>query len=89
MAEVISIANTGGCGCGSGSGSGDKYYSEAFVDSLGFTIGGNVHDFSRIPDVTIYDPSGELILAHLQINYTNFNVTVSFNRLQSGTIILT
>lgn len=72
------------------SGGGGKYYDLQFVGAINFTILGSTHKFNRIPNVTIYNTTGELIFANLNIDQlTTFDVTITFNRLQSGVVILT
>lgn len=87
MAEVISISNTGSCCSGGGGGNGANYYEESFSNAVSITVLGITHAFGRIPDVTVYDAIGNLVFGNIII--TGFSVTVSFNRLQTGVLILT
>ena len=67
----------------------DKFYTEDFTGAISFSILGTAHAFGRIPSITIYNAIGELILANLNIDYLTFDISVTFNKLQTGKIILT
>ena len=67
----------------------DKYYKLIFTSAVSVTILGTTHTFARIPDITIYDPTGQTIFANTTVNTTTFDVIINFNRTQTGTIILT
>lgn len=68
---------------------GDKYYKSPFNSALTIAILGSQHQFGRIPNIVAYDLSGQLILGMLTINDLTFDISITFNRLQSGTLILT
>jgi hypothetical protein len=67
----------------------DKYYEATFSNALVVTILGTVHAFGRKPDVAIYQMDGTESRANVNVNLTNFDVTVTFNQQRSGIIILT
>lgn len=67
----------------------DKYYTLKFTSALSISISGVSHNFARIPDIDIYDIIGQKVFAQTLIDVINFNITINFNRLQSGVIILT
>ena len=89
MAEVLSISNTGSCGCSGGGGgsNGANFYQESFSNAVSITILGITHGFGRIPDITVYNTSGNLVFGNVTIS--GFSVTVTFNIIQTGIIILT
>lgn len=66
-----------------------KFYTTNFFSAVAITVLGTQHNFNRIPNIKIYDPTGQTIFAKNNINFTTFDITITFNRIQSGTLILT
>lgn len=67
----------------------DQYYTMDFVSSVGFSIAGTTHNIGRIPDVTLYDNTGQRMFATEIVDKITFDVTIAFKKLTTGTIILT
>jgi hypothetical protein len=67
----------------------DNFYYLDFTSAISFTILGTAYNFGRVPNIKIYDTTGQEILANTNINYTTFDVSVIFKKTQSGKIILT
>jgi hypothetical protein len=66
-----------------------NFYYLDFTSAISFTILGTAYDFGRVPNIKIYDTTGQEILASTNINYTTFDISVIFKKTQSGKIILT
>ena len=69
-------------------GVGNFYYLD-FISAISFTILGTAYNFGRVPNIKIYDTTGQEILANTNINYTTLDILVIFKKTQSGKIILT
>ena len=82
-ANLVVINNT------SGINTGDKFYTTNFFSAITVTALNTQHNLNRIPNIEIYDNTGQKIFANSSINFTNFDISITFNRLQSGTLILT
>lgn len=67
----------------------DKYYREDFASAISFSILGSQHQFNRVPNIEIFDTIGQKVFAKTTIDLNNYNITITFNRLQTGTVILT
>lgn len=67
----------------------DNYYEFGFISAVSVSILGSQHNFNRVPQITIYNSIGEKVFAQTNINFINFDVTINFNKIQTGKIILT
>jgi hypothetical protein len=67
----------------------DSFFEYKFTSAISFKILGTQYNFTRIPSINIYDNVGNKVFANQKINTTTNDISISFNRPQTGIVILT